>query len=481
MLGADQMLGANQTPAMLGARQLPLIDPKRFWDRYVGFYEWEFELIKEFHNRIRSRANEIIGYVFLLSKHSFLITPLPWLMAQICILCRPKVGVSLPPDGACIHAEGKWRYDLDRKNRVLKEIFEVKHWELASAPHIRPATRFEDVIRDFPWFMDEATRALAILNIISSPAFIDIPGGITKSVFNLTGRKRTSIEYLSDMKRLIPMAKPKAVNVEVARARLKPRYPVEYTFGTTARMSSTTLSILAKEHITRREKCLALAAHRPPDDINYVPFSLSDIPLPLEEEDVPTSRKEVLDVLPELLELALTSHLHVPQIAVNGLNSSLTRIREELVRLVASYDSGLQFLGKRSLLSLNYRERPTSILRAARAFARAIFADELNPDLVMRFCHQYYEPLIRSWIEMLVELMPGLKRLGTILFDLSSRDRMIVKAISRRGTISFQELVRETGMKEYELNQRLEKLLKEAVIYEVITGHYAVVPLDIVE
>ena len=447
----------------------------------MGFYDWEFELIKEFHGRIHSRANEMIGYVRLLNKQSFLITPLPWLMAQICILCRPRVGVSLPPDGAYICAEGRWRYDLDKKSRTLNEIFEVEHWELVSAPRIRPTTRFEDVIRDFPWFMDKATRALAILNIISSPAFIDIPGGITKSVFNLTGRKRTSIEYLSDVKRLIPMAKPKAVNVEVARARLRPRYPVEYTFSTTARMSSTTLSILAKEYITRREKCLALAAHRPPDDINYAPFSLSDIPLPLEEEDVPTSRREVLDVLPELLELALTSHLHTPQIDVNELNSSLSRIREELVRLVASYDSGLQFLGKRSLLSLNYRERPTSILRAARAFARAIFADELNPDLVMRFCHQYYEPLIRSWIEMLVELMPGLKRLGTILFDLSSRDRAIIKAISRRGTISFQELVRETGMKEYELNQRLEKLLKEAVIYEVITGHYAVVPLDIVE
>ena len=434
--------------------------------------------MKEFHNRIRNRANEVLGYVRLLDKRSFLITPLPWLIAQISILCRPGAGVNIPPDGAFIHAEGRWRYNLDRTG-VPREIFEVEHWKLAPAPHIRPITRFEDVIRDLPWFMDEATRALAILNVISSPAFIDIPGGITKSVFNLTGRKRTSIEYLSDMKRLIPMAKPKIINVEIAGAKIKPRYPVEYVFSTTARMSSTTLAILAKEYTTRGEKCLALAAHRPPDDISYTPFSLSDVPLPLEEEDVPASRKEVLDVLPELLELALASHLHTPQVDVNELNSSLNRIREELVQLAESYDLGLQFLGKRSLLSLNYRERPTSILRAARAFARAIFADKLNPDLVIKFCRQYYEPLIRSWIEMLIELKPGLRHLGTIIFELSSKDRIIVKAIAKHGTISFQELAMETGMKEYELSQRLEKLLRKAVIYEVITGHYAIVPLNV--
>ena len=368
----------------------------------MAFFPWEFEFLMNFAERIHACSRELWGYVRLLGERRFLLIPLPWLLSQAYVLCEAISGLTLPPDGGYIRVEGLWHYELNAKTGKVVKKFLVEYWEPMPQPRVTPTTQFKEVIDCFPWYVDETMKTLAILNIISSPGFVEIPGGVTETVYNFSSKKRTSFKFINYVKRLLPIAKPKTIRLDEIGIKISPKYHIRYLFGSVERLPSIARIVLTKEIKTLNETCLTLGASRPPESIIEEPLSLADLPMFLTDEDIPLTPTRFSEVPSEMLEHTLAAHLHTPQIRIEEIERILDNVRNAIIQLAQSYDiMNPLMLGRGQLLSLNYRDRPASFLRAARAYARAEFLKALKPCIALDFYHKFYESMIKNWIEFL--------------------------------------------------------------------------------
>ena len=157
-------------------------------------------------------------------------------------------------------------------------------------------------------------------------------------------------------------------------------------------------------------------------------------------------------------------------------NETTLSIIKALEKTVEKYSLPPTQLGCYGFLDANYNARPASIIREGLAFARAQNIERIDQEIVSKIYREYFEWNIKWVYEIWVDLLSPEKGISPSL-RVKFRDiARVIRRYDEGNGVSLDIILQEINEPEYKVEKKIREMLEKAVIYEVQSGRYKLVP-----
>ena len=164
------------------------------------FLPWELKRLKEISDAKKVKRPNVSGCVKVLSRRRFALLPTP-ITPQDYLNCICTEGLECPPDNAYVNITGRteWRIESARSYSTMPKGFKetvVDDWvyDKPDLTSVKPDIGFKDfkteIFERFP-NVEPLVENIISFQIISSPRFANLVGGLNVSLYDSTKEKLT--------------------------------------------------------------------------------------------------------------------------------------------------------------------------------------------------------------------------------------------------------------------------------------------------
>jgi hypothetical protein len=465
----------------------------KFWQREYGtlWLPFERKRINEFSNVKPNQRITITGYVKWITNSVFALLPTVF-SNQIYLVCINYTD-ERPPENAYITVSGMTKFDkLRPQSKIPPSIaykatltLHVQDWIQA-----KPNLEIPKINMDYINFKSELTARIEGLEpqiedflaftAISTPTFSQNAGGINVTLYDSTANAGLPKIVAKELSRVIPEDFADLHSVSTSFGRFALRYKYSFFSEDADKPLTLQLEDLLTHNTSRfmpdvSEASLSLfSAKTKPKKITDPACSLSDIPTVIPEQTSLNKLKRGIDQF-DALNFIVINHMKTP--IVKDLQATQTMLVNKLEKLTDSWGLNPEQLTKYGFLNASYSAKPASIIRESLSLARAQNIQIVTPDLVSKVFDEYFkwnfEYVNEVWVDLLSKPITNRENLASM--NIKYRDIIrIIRRIQSTGEPGArkEDIIRESKMNLFEVEEQLSDCLKEGIIYEPTPGTY---------
>jgi len=441
---------------------------------------WELKLHGQFRERISANRNRIRGFVkYTRDSSLILLTPSPWMLEGEFVYFGE--GIPIPPDGSFAEISGTNALIPRRLEKgqpfvraMLVEEVDTQPHDITSLvsnpPKLRDLSRmlFENV------GMAEASKRVFAQLYVSSPPAMETIGGLTAGIQAIASKAQVK-RLFRFMKGILPpsMRTPiSTMNVRGIRVDTPKLWRMEA--GALGKSKMQTLCLNRRDPSGYREVSLAALT----EDTTA---ALPDVPIALASEDFWIESGDPSELRLPILKAAITYQLLTPKISQRSIDSVQSHVLERIEVVRSSFGLAENSLARGNILDADIMGRPLSVIRLARAAARASWKPKVTAKELKKTWDRVLEPALKEFIEIAELKEVSGKQWGEET-RLDRYNTKVVRALQKldsgkKGTAgpTLDDIAQESGIDRHKVALALNKMKNDGLAYEPKVGHFRLV------
>ena len=449
----------------------------RFFERVHGteFLKFELEQMKKFAEAKKLDDVELDGYVAWSRPPYFVLLPTTT-TPNAHIICKVEEGLPYPDLNQFSTINGKWRYDIIKKNPV--KILKVTNINKTKPDFgkIKPDIAYHDFVGILfeRWRNTrETTEQLIAQSLVSSPTSIsERTGGFTLTLANFSKKNKLKF-FMADLQRFIPaeLTKNKPFSFKIPEFGITANLP---KFGWDDHVSgleniSTDVNKKLDRIPNNMRECSITLLQKTMDPPNLDSRGVikSDYPIVLEEYIEHTRRSHYVD--PEVYKFILAVRMSSPVIPRKTYESSIQKSQEKLQEFGDIYKSFSQRKGDNQFWDMGYKGKPLSVHNLTMALGRANVSDSISIDDV--------EKTIKLYLENMENILDVHELWGYDKIPASAsvtlEERKIYLFLEDHRAQSIQQIAYNLGLLEKDVEHTVQMLISKHLLFEPSSNRFS--------
>ncbi len=452
------------------------------YDRQFGaeLTQWELKLHAGFRERISANKNRIRGFVkYTRSDSLILLTPSPWMLEGEFVYFRD--GMPIPSDGAFVEISGPNALVPQRLERGQSSVRAVLAEEVVSQNHditslVANPPRLKDLSRMLfeNVGMAEASKRVFAQLYVSSPPSMETIGGLTAGIQAIASKPQVKrlFKFMNGI--LPPSMRTPRISKNVRGINVKTPKLWRMEAGEFGKSKMQSLCLDRRDPSGYREVSLAALTE---DSTAALP----DVPIALASEDFWIENGNPTELRLPILKASITYQLLTPEISKRSLDSAQIHVLERIEVLRSSFGLVDNSLARGNILDADVLGRPLSVIRLARASARAYWKPKVTAKELKSAWDRVLEPALKEFIEI-AELKDSAGKQWGEDTKLDRYNTKVVRALQKldsgkKGSVgpTLDEISQEAGVDRHKVAMALNKMKNDGLAYEPKIGHFRLV------